>query len=66
MTADVNGVVIELGLYGVTYVGDLTRDFKVNIQDITAFVDSYIEYWDTGFVVSVVVGCVGWWLISVC
>jgi hypothetical protein len=36
---------IQSGTILVTYSGDLTGDFKVNLDDITYFIDAYIAYW---------------------
>ncbi len=38
------------GTVGVTYVGDLTCDFKVDGTDFFMFMNDYVAYWTTGFV----------------
>ena len=41
---------ISAGTIGVTYVGDLTGDFKVDSSSFFAFISDYIAYWTTGYV----------------
>ena len=37
------------GTVGVTYVGDLNGDFKVDANDFFIFMNDYIVYWTTGY-----------------
>jgi len=41
---------ISAGTIGVTYVGDLTGDFKVDSSSFFAYISNYIAYWTTGYV----------------
>jgi hypothetical protein len=41
---------ISAGTVGVTYLGDLTGDFKVDSSSFFAFISDYITYWTTGYV----------------
>ena len=40
---------MSAGTVGVTYVGDLNGDFKVDCTDFFIFMDYYISYWNTGY-----------------
>jgi hypothetical protein len=50
LTANVNGDVVVLEEYGVSYLGDLNGDFKINYLDIALFVDFFIDYQSIGTV----------------
>jgi hypothetical protein len=50
LTARINDAVIELGKCGVTYLGDLNGDFKVDYFDVSDFVDAFNNYYSSGAV----------------
>ena len=41
---------VSAGTIGVTYVGDLNGEFKVDSHDFFVFIDDYLNYWTTGYV----------------
>ncbi len=38
------------GTIGITYLGDLNGDFKVDSNDFFVFMSAYVTYWTTGYV----------------
>ncbi len=45
LTGNINNNTSNLGIAGITYLGDLNGDFKVNFEDLTIFVSDYIDYY---------------------
>ena len=40
---------MSAGMVGLTYLGDLNGDFKVDGSDFLAFMSDYVTYWTTGY-----------------